>query len=125
MAELDLARFAGALADRLRACGYSYSQAVEQWPETDRAMLSRAINRKPLSAANFLLLCRKAGLDPFDFLVAGKRRHVTLKSILDQAVTGGVSREAERAAIRPAPPSVLPDISPARGEIGQPRSAAP
>jgi hypothetical protein len=96
MAELDLARFAGDLAEQLRACGISYSQAVERWPETDRAMLSRAINRKPLSAANFLLLCRKSGLDPFDYLVMAKHRHVTLKSILDQTVTVGVSREAER-----------------------------
>lgn len=97
MAELDLARFADALAERLRGSGWSYSQALEQWPETDRAMLSRAINRKPLSAANFLLLCRKSGLDPFDYLVMAKHRHVTLKSILDQTVTVGVSREAGRA----------------------------
>lgn len=96
MAELDLSRFADALADRLRTCGYSYSQAVEHWPDADRTMLSRAINGKPLSAGNFLLLCRMAGLDPFDFLIGGKRRRVTLKSILDQTVAVGVSREAER-----------------------------
>ncbi|WP_406871603.1 hypothetical protein WHT83_14885 [Aminobacter sp. P9b] len=97
MADLDLQKFGDALESRLRELGYSYAQAEAKWPETDRAMLSRAINAKPLSAGNFLLVCQMAGLDPYAFLKGAKRRRVTLKGILKQTVTEVVSREASGA----------------------------
>lgn len=93
MAEIDFHRFGDAFADRLKGIGYSLSQAEQKWPETDRAMLSRARAGKTLSAGNYLLLCEMAGLDPYAFMTRAKRRHVTRKTILEQAVTRGVARE--------------------------------
>lgn len=95
MAEIDRVRFAMHFSSRLTSLGYSLSRAAEKWPETDRAMLSRAINGKTLSAGNFLLLCEMAGLDPYRFLRRGKTARMTRKSVLDQAVTRGVPRETE------------------------------
>jgi len=93
MAKFDFPAFGAALAERLHAIGYSLDRAVAQWPETNKAMLSRAQNGVPLSVDSVLTICRFAGLDPFDFLDAGKRRRVTMKSIVKQAVTAGASRE--------------------------------
>lgn len=93
MARIDHDAFAEAFSARLRALRYSLRSAEEKWPLTDRAMLSRAINGKALSAGNFLLLCEMAGLNPFAFLDRGKDRQTRLKSILDHMVTDGVARE--------------------------------
>jgi len=97
MADVDFARFAGALRDRLDQIGYSLRRAEQQWPQTDRAMLSRAVNGKALSAGNFLLLCEMAGLDPYAFVERGARRKVTLKTIVEQMVTPSVQRETDAA----------------------------
>ena len=97
MADIDFATFAETFGQRLREIGYSLRRAEEQWPQTDRAMLSRATNGKPLSAGNFLLLCEMAGLDPYAFLDRDPRRHVTMKSILNHMVTQPVQRETEDA----------------------------
>lgn len=98
MAEIERKQFAAALTDRLLALGYSYSKAVEMWPALNRAMLSRACNGMELSAANYLLVCEMAGLDPYRFLSRERQTRHTLKSILNQPVTVGVSREAGRAS---------------------------
>jgi hypothetical protein len=68
MADVSFHRFANAFQDRLNELGYSLRRAEDQWPDTDRAMLSRAINGKTLSAGNYLLLCEMAGLDPYAYL---------------------------------------------------------
>lgn len=95
MAEVCFAEFAAALRRRLDALGYSLRRAEEKWPLTDRAMLSRAVNGKTLSAGNYLLLCEMAGFDPYQFTERGKRRRVTGKTILDHMVTVRVQRETE------------------------------
>ncbi len=87
MARFDFPAFGSALAERLRDLGYSLGKAADKWPETNKAMLSRAINGGTLSVDSVLTICRFAGLDPFDFLGEGRRRRVTMKSILEQAVT--------------------------------------
>lgn len=97
MAEIERKLFAAALTARLRELGYSYGKAVEMWPALNRAMLSRACNGMELSAANYLLVCEMAGLDPYRFLKREKQTRHTLKSILNQTVTAGVSREAREA----------------------------
>lgn len=103
MADIDRDRFAHAIADALDAAGLSLRGAVAEWPDLNPAMLSRAINRQPLSAGNFLMLCRVFGLDPFRFLITEKRRRVTLrdirKALADQTVTELAKRETE--ATRP------------------------
>lgn len=93
MADVAFLRFANAFQDRLNDLGYSLRRAEEQWPDTDRAMLSRAVNAKTLSAGNFLLLCDLAGLDPYLYIERARRRRVTLKSISDQLVTPFDQRE--------------------------------
>ncbi|CDX49190.1 conserved hypothetical protein [Mesorhizobium plurifarium] len=93
MAEIAFDRFAYALAQRFDQLGYSLRKAEEIWPETDRAMLSRAINGKTLSAGNYLLLCEYAGLDPYLYLGRNPRRRTTVKSILDHMVTPTDKRE--------------------------------
>ncbi|TPN79981.1 hypothetical protein [Mesorhizobium sp. B1-1-2] len=93
MADISFLRFANAFQDRLNDLGYSLRRAEEQWPLTDRAMLSRAINGKKLSAGNFLLLCEMAGLDPYSFLERPPHRRVTLKTIAAQLVTEPVPCE--------------------------------
>jgi hypothetical protein len=93
LAEIDHADFAADFSRRLAELGYSMSRAVEKWPAADRAMLSRAINGKTLSAGNFLLLCEMAGLDPYVYLLRGKTCRLTRKTLIQQAVTRGVPRE--------------------------------
>jgi hypothetical protein len=97
MADIAFLRFANAFQDRLNDLGYSLRRAEDQWPDTDRAMLSRAINGKTLSAANYLLLCEMAGLDPYAYLERPPHRRVTLKTIADQLVTPVATRETEGA----------------------------
>lgn len=95
MAEVSFSRFAEAFADRLDVLGYSLRTAEQKWPATDRAMLSRAINGKTLSAGNYLLLCEMAGIDPYLYLERRKHRRSTLKTIVKQMVTPPVSHETE------------------------------
>ncbi|WP_156460185.1 hypothetical protein [Mesorhizobium sp. Root157] len=95
MAEVCFADFATALRRRLDVLGYSLRHAEEKWPATDRAMLSRAVNAKPLSAGNYLLLCEMAGFDPYQFMERGKRKRVTMKTIANHMVTLPVQRETE------------------------------
>lgn len=106
MAEIDHRQFAEAFAERLQEIGYSLGRAAQKWPDTNKAMLSRATTGKPISAGNFLLLCQLAGLDPFDFLDTGKQRRVTMKTILNQAVTAAAKRETPDFASRAVPPLV-------------------
>lgn len=93
MAEIDGAAFARALSGRLDQLGYSIGRAVEKWPLTNKAMLSRAINGKPLSAGNYLLLCEMAGLDPYAFLDREKSERLTRKDVISRAVTALATRE--------------------------------
>jgi hypothetical protein len=93
MAKFDFPAFGAALAERLHDLGYSLDRAERQWPETNKAMLSRAVNGTTLSVDSVLTICRFAGLDPFEFLGDGRRRRFTRKSILKQAVTAAVQRE--------------------------------
>ncbi|RWM02119.1 MAG: hypothetical protein EOR68_08410 [Mesorhizobium sp.] len=96
MAEIAFEKFADAFHRRLDEIGYSLRVAEEKWPEIDRAMLSRAINGKTLSAGNYLLLCEYAGLDPYRYLARNPRRRVTMKTIAEQMVTPSVARETLR-----------------------------
>ena len=93
MAELDWQRFGAAFSERLGELGYTLDRAVQKWPATDKAMLSRACRGVTLSAGNLLLLCEMAGLDPFAFLTREKHRRLTLKRVAEQHVTAAVSRE--------------------------------
>lgn len=97
MAEVCFSEFATAFRERLNKIGYSLRRAEEQWPLTDRAMLSRAVNGKTLSAGNYLLLCEMAGFDPYQFMERGKRKRATMKTIADHMVTPCVQRETEGA----------------------------
>ncbi|MER9901628.1 hypothetical protein [Mesorhizobium sp. M0130] len=98
MADVAFRKFADAFQQRLDTLGYSLRIAEQKWPDTDRAMLSRAINGKTLSAGNYLLLCNYAGLDPYAYCEAAPHRRVTMKTISEQLVTPPVQREtgAER-----------------------------
>lgn len=93
MADIAFSAFGNAFSERLAEIGYSQSRAAHQWPDTDKAMLSRACRGDRISAGNLLLLCRLAGLDPFAFLTVGKQSHITMKTILKQHVTVHVKRE--------------------------------
>lgn len=95
MAKLDFDAFGHAFQQRLTEIGYSLRVAEQKWPTTNRAMLSRAINGKRLSAENYLLLCRLAGIDPYRFWSDDERRRITMKTIAKQVVTAGVSRATE------------------------------
>jgi hypothetical protein len=88
----DRARFAASVRRRLD--GISVRRAVEAFPALNIAMISRAKNGDNLTIGSFLTLCKALRLRPLDFYVAGvKRRRVTRKTILDQAVTARVPRE--------------------------------
>lgn len=94
MADIDRALFAEQLAAALKMLGVSQGEAVRRWPNAlNAAMLSRAVNAKPLTPGNFLLLCGLFHLDPFEFLIVVKRSRTTLKSIVKQTLTEGVKRE--------------------------------
>ncbi|RWQ12362.1 hypothetical protein [Mesorhizobium sp.] len=93
MADIAFDRFAAVFQARLDELHYSLRMAEEKWPDTDRAMLSRAVNGKTLSAGNYLLLCNYAGLDPYTWFEPRPHRRVTLKSIREQLVTAPVTRE--------------------------------
>lgn len=93
MADIAFHDFADAFRQRLSGLGYSLRDAERKWPATDRAMLSRAVNGKVLSAGNYLLLCEMAGLDPYLYFERAKRKRTTMKTIVKQMVTRPVSCE--------------------------------
>lgn len=97
MAEIDRMRFAADVIAVLDREGLSYTAAIERHPDLDRSMLSRACNGKPLSAANFLLVCWALQLDPFGYLAHPRKIRTTLRAILKraekQAVAVGVTHE--------------------------------
>lgn len=86
-----------AVAGALEQRGWTYDAALAARPGLDKAMLSRAVNGKPLSAANHLVVCRAFGLDPFAFLIEEKQARTTLRAIAkrlsDQQVTVLATRE--------------------------------
>ncbi len=88
----DRARFAATVRRRLD--GISTRQAVAAWPALNAAMISRARNGENLTIGSFLTLCKALRLRPLAFLAEGvKRRRVTRKTILQQAVTASATRE--------------------------------
>ncbi|WP_166163156.1 hypothetical protein [Chelativorans oligotrophicus] len=97
MAEIDHAAFAAAVAERLARRKLSFERAVAKWPDLNKAMLSRAVNEMPLSAGNFLLLCKVLRMSPYSFLILDKRRRLRLGDIAErlknQAVTVDLPRE--------------------------------
>lgn len=95
MADIDRAAFAFAVAERLAAKRLSYSLAVARWPSTNKALWSRVNAGKPLSAGNYLLVCKLLNLSPWRFWHPDKAKRVTMKTIVKQAVTAGVARETE------------------------------
>lgn len=91
----DRARFAATVRSRLD--GISTRAAVAAWPALNVAMISRARNGENLTIGSFLALCRALRLRPLDFHVEGvKRRRVTRKTILRQAVTAPAPCETHR-----------------------------
>lgn len=91
----DRQRFAAAVKQKLT--GISYRQAVEAFPVLNTTMLSRAIGgKRNLSIDSFLTICGTLRLRPMSFYNAGiKRRRVTLKTIVKQAVALRAARETE------------------------------
>jgi hypothetical protein len=99
VAEIDWRAFGARVAERLEGEGLSYRGAVERWPCLDKSMLSRAVNGRPLSAANYMVVCTALGIDPNAFLIAARKPRVTRRAIREtlekQAVAVRVSRETE------------------------------
>lgn len=90
----DRDRFAATVRRRLD--GISTRAAVATWPTLNVAMISRARNGENLTIGSFLTLCKTLRLRPFDFLDSGaKRRRVTRKTMLEQAVTVSVPCETQ------------------------------
>ncbi|TGQ95394.1 hypothetical protein EN851_07695 [Mesorhizobium sp. M8A.F.Ca.ET.208.01.1.1] len=88
----DRDRFAATVRRRLE--GISGRQAVEAWPTLNTAMISRARHGENLTIGSFLVLSKALRLRPLDFLAPGvKRRRVTRKTLLRQAVTASVPCE--------------------------------
>lgn len=104
MAEIDWRGFADVVADRLDREQLSVRAAVARWPATNIALWSRARRgQQPLSAENYLLVCRVLEIQPWRFWrdtprpPRRKRPRAAIRSILKsmrkQAVTAAVSRE--------------------------------
>ena len=93
MAEIDLPRFGMAVKVALSRKGLSYGDAVARWPETNKALWSRAVNGKALSAGNYLLVCRYLNLRAWAFVRVETGPRLTMKSIAKQAVTAADKRE--------------------------------
>lgn len=104
MAEIDWRGFADAVTARLDHEQLSVRGAVARWPGTNIALWSRARRgQQPLSAENYLLVCRLLDISPWRHWRADPRPpkrkpakgalRVILKSLRKQAVTAAVSRE--------------------------------
>lgn len=108
MAEIDWRGLGDAVSRRLEAEQLSVRAAVARWPETNTALWSRARRgQQPLSAENYLLICRILDVSPWRFWRDAPRPprrkaprysiRAILKSMRKQAVTVPVSRETESA----------------------------
>ncbi|OJU12735.1 MAG: hypothetical protein BGN85_08700 [Alphaproteobacteria bacterium 64-11] len=97
MPEIDRERFAEDVERELAERFSSFNAAVRACPELNKALLSRAVNANPLSAASMLALCQRLGLDPFAYLSSAKRRRRSLadirKDMEKQTVTEVATRE--------------------------------
>lgn len=104
MAEIDWRRFGDAVTARLDREQLSVRGAVARWPETNVALWSRARRgQQPLSAENYLAVCRLLGISPWRHWRGDPRPakqkptraalRGILKSLRKQAVTATVSRE--------------------------------
>jgi hypothetical protein len=104
MAEIDWRGFADAVSDRLDRERFSVRGAVARWPETNVTLWSRARRgQQPLSAENYLLVCRVLDIQPWRFWRAEPRPprrkvpriaiRAILKNMRKQAVAAPVSRE--------------------------------
>lgn len=104
MAEIDWRGFADAVTARLDGEQLSVRGAVARWPETNIALWSRARRgQQPLSAENYLLVCRLLDIGPWKFWRGNPRParrkparaalRSILKSMRKQAVTAQASRE--------------------------------
>ncbi|MEO3386032.1 hypothetical protein [Mesorhizobium sp. CAU 1741] len=109
MAEIDWQGFASIVSARLRRDGLSIRAAVARWPETNVALWSRAARgRQPLSAENFLLLCRILRVSPWRFWSvhagtqpAGSPKRTTLRAIRKRMQKQSVSVCAKRETLEP------------------------
>lgn len=90
----DAGAFGNHIMSSLEANGWSYGDAVRNCPDLNKAMLSRACNRMPVSVTSFLVLCRAFQLDPASFLSYGK-------PLQNQAVTAFAQRETLSVAGAP------------------------
>jgi hypothetical protein len=68
MADIDREKFAYAVAAALHRRDLSLNAAHKQLG-LRKGMMSRVANGLPQSAPNYLLICKKLALDPFEFLV--------------------------------------------------------
>lgn len=99
MADIDRTRFAEDVTAALARDGRAMRAIVAENPGLSLSALSRAAagTHEP-HPGNYLAVCRALGLDPWACFVAvkrpPKRGRVTLKSITNQHVSRGVSREA-------------------------------
>lgn len=91
----DAATFGRTIDNSLAALGWSYSVAVQNKPDLNKAMLSRAIHGQALSVTNFLILCRAFRLDPRLFLDFAPPQKAQQK----QAVTAKDKRETRAGAL--------------------------
>lgn len=91
IADIDRARLSSDTLDWLDAHKLSYRHAAGLYQGLNPAMLSRACNCKPLSAANMLLLCAAIQKNPTSYLVLIDRRQQF------QAVTAFEKRETSGA----------------------------
>lgn len=98
MAEFDWTGFADAVRLGLADRGCSLGAAVGKWPATDKAMWHRACHAKTLTPGNLLVVCDCLDIDPFAYVDDVKRRRVTRKAVVKQAVTRSVPRETSLAS---------------------------
>lgn len=109
MADIDRARFAYAVAGRLKAIGEAeglgrpldYREAQRRFAGVSAGSLSRIANSIAVSAPVMLAVCKALELDPFEFLDTGAPHphsnfglpHDEKKALSDQSVSVGVTRE--------------------------------
>lgn len=84
IAHFDAARFGSDIQRKLGEAGLSYRQLTRRCEWVSHSAISRAVNAKPLSVANFLGVCRAFDLDPKAYF-----------SVKNQTVSVPVSRETE------------------------------
>ena len=108
MAEIDWRGFGEAVSRKLDGERLSVRGAVARWPETNTALWSRARRgQQPLSAENFLLVCRLLDISPWRPWCGTPRPRRSkpmrtalrdiLKDMRKQSVTASVSRVTREA----------------------------